>query len=335
MRQFVYPVLDLNNRIWPQMLDIDCPVQQYLRPLAKNLSLPEELNYVLIPAGSSQPLDGRYSLAQLRIPVGAQLFLRPLRDTLLKKLLDKLYDEVKDEIKDQLLDRARAKLKQLFDLDPSYPDPWHLKEQLWGQPAPAQYQQQQYQQYQQNQPVQQQAFRPLPKAGIKPIWIILGVLGGGAVLVGGGIAVIALIMAVVGSSPDRSTPRTEPVLGTGDVQVTLRWDAPVDLDLHVIDPAGQEIWFVSPTSSTGGTLDVDANGNCANMVNSPVENVFWPTGGAPVGGYQVSVVYYMNCGYNGPVNYEVTVKQSGQPSEVLKGTIRRVDDVQQVTSFSR
>jgi len=71
----------------------------------------------------------------------------------------------------------------------------------------------------------------------------------------------------------------EPRLGTGDVQVTLRWNTPVDLDLHVIDPLGEEIYFRYTFSPSGGTLDVDANAGCTN--DTPVENVFWPTGGAP------------------------------------------------------
>src|SRR5512141_1637086 len=135
MRAFIFPVYDLNNRGWQQTLDVDCPVQSLIKPLVENLKLPDELNYVLVPAGWNQALDGRYTLAQARIPAGMQLFLRPVRDTLLKQFLDKLYDQAKDEIKDQLLDRAKDKLKQIFDLDPAYPDPLHLKEQAWGQPV--------------------------------------------------------------------------------------------------------------------------------------------------------------------------------------------------------
>jgi hypothetical protein len=327
MRQFLFPVYDLNNRGWQQPLDVDCPVGQLVPGLVKILDLPEELHYVLVPAGWNQALDGRYTLAQARIPAGMQLFLRPVRDSLLKQFLDKLYDQAKDEIKDQLLDRAKDKLKQIFDLDQTYPDPLHLKEQAWAQPV------QQQPQYQQQ--YQQQAFRPPVKSGAKVGWIIAGVLGGGIVLVGGGIAVVALVVGLVRSSTDRSTNRTEPVLGTGDVQVTLRWDAPVDLDLHVIDPDGQEISFLSPASTSGGKLDVDANSQCQPMAVSPVENVFWPFGGAPTGGYQVSVVYYMNCGYSGPVNYEVTIKQNDQVVNVIPGTIRDANESQIVTSFSR
>jgi hypothetical protein len=328
VRQFVYPVLDLNNRIWQQMLDVDCPIQQYLKPLAKNLKLPEELNYVLIPAGSNQPLDARFSLAQMRIPAGMQLFLRPVRDPLLKQLLDKLYDQAKDEVRDRLLDMARDKLKQLFDLDPYYPDPLHLKEQAWGQPVQPQMQQVQH-------PAVMQQLQAPVKAASKTGWIIAGVLGGGVVLIGGVITVAALVLIpLIRNALDKST-RSEPVLGTGDVQVTLRWDAPVDLDLHVIDPSGQEIWYMSPYSSTGGRLDVDANSQCLGMAASPVENVFWPYGGAPSGGYQVLVIYYMNCGYAGPVDYEVTVKQNDQVIDVLPGTVADQSESQLVTRFSR
>jgi hypothetical protein len=80
---------------------------------------------------------------------------------------------------------------------------------------------------------------------------------------------------------------------------------------------------------------VDANGNCQNMVSSPVENVFWPYGSAPSGGYQVLVVYYMTCGYAGPVDYEVTVRQNDQVIDVRNGTVTQEGELQRVTRFSR
>ena len=45
--------------------------------------------------------------------------------------------------------------------------------------------------------------------------------------------------------------------GGGDVQITLTWDNTADLDLHVIDPQGERIAYFSPTSTSGGMLDVD------------------------------------------------------------------------------
>lgn len=84
------------------------------------------------------------------------------------------------------------------------------------------------------------------------------------------------------------TPTTEPELGTGDVQVTLRWTGDADVDLYVVDPSGTEISFGNRESPTGGVLDHDtvpATGD----VGPHVENVFWPTGGAPSGAYQAWV----------------------------------------------
>jgi hypothetical protein len=78
----------------------------------------------------------------------------------------------------------------------------------------------------------------------------------------------------------------------GDVQISLSWHNFNDLDLHCIDPAGEEIFFGHRRSSrTGGELDIDQNaGPPYNM--SPVENIYWPFGGAPSGLYRIFVVYY-------------------------------------------
>eukprot|EP01126_Amoeba_proteus_P053072 TRINITY_DN6453_c0_g1_i11.p1 TRINITY_DN6453_c0_g1~~TRINITY_DN6453_c0_g1_i11.p1 ORF type:complete len:273 (-),score=71.72 TRINITY_DN6453_c0_g1_i11:883-1701(-) len=71
---------------------------------------------------------------------------------------------------------------------------------------------------------------------------------------------------------------------TGDVAISLAWDHHVDLDLHVFTPRGQEIYYGSKHSSCGGELDVDDRGG-----PRPVENIYWPVGGAPLGHYKVVV----------------------------------------------
>jgi hypothetical protein len=80
-------------------------------------------------------------------------------------------------------------------------------------------------------------------------------------------------------------------LGSGDVQVTLQWGSQADLDLHVFEPDGTEIWFNNkgPTAS-GGTLDLDSNEECAP--GPAAENVFWGSGAAPPGEYTVVVHGY-------------------------------------------
>lgn len=82
--------------------------------------------------------------------------------------------------------------------------------------------------------------------------------------------------------------------GIGDVKVTLTFDRPHDLDLHVIEPSGDQIFYQRPGSTTGGQLDLDSGANCdPSAYNS--ENVFWPPGGAPSGEYRVSVQNYQQC----------------------------------------
>ena len=75
-------------------------------------------------------------------------------------------------------------------------------------------------------------------------------------------------------------------LGTGDVQITLQWTGDCDLDLHVTDPSGAQISYGSPTSPTGGALDIDDIPNSGSLGNH-IENVFWAAGAAPRGTYQV------------------------------------------------
>ena len=78
----------------------------------------------------------------------------------------------------------------------------------------------------------------------------------------------------------------------GDIQISLSWNNFNDLDLHCIDPTGEEIWFSHPRSTrTGGELDVDQNAH-PPYTTTPVENIYWPAGGAPPGLYKIFVVYY-------------------------------------------
>lgn len=119
-------------------------------------------------------------------------------------------------------------------------------------------------------------------------------------------------------------PSGEPRLGTGDVQVTLRWRTKDDLDLAVKDPSGRIVFFREPKSPSGGELDVDSNADCAVTTTSPVENIFWPTGGAPAGRYQVQVVLYRACEQPGnrtrTIPFTVTVLNKGRTS-TYNGTV--------------
>jgi len=109
------------------------------------------------------------------------------------------------------------------------------------------------------------------------------------------------------------------VLGTGDVQATLRWSGDADLDLHVIDPDGVEIYFENARSPSGGALDVDMVPECGASGNN-VENVFWPEGGSIPGLYQAYVVHYgTSCASS--ASYDLELKIDGQVAASDSGTL--------------
>ena len=137
-----------------------------------------------------------------------------------------------------------------------------------------------------------------------------------------------------------TTPAQAPVLsvppdlqlGTGDVQVTLVWADGNDLDLHVIDPSGAEIYFSNPKSPTGGTLDHDDTAGC-NTTGAHVENVFWPAGGAPPGQYRVFVKNYSSCG--SPSRYSLHATAKGTVAVSSSGSVGAHEgDQTPVSSFS-
>lgn len=88
-------------------------------------------------------------------------------------------------------------------------------------------------------------------------------------------------------------------LGTGDLQINLTWDTnDTDIDLHVLDPKGEEIYYQNDRSSTGGELDRDDTDGFGP------ENIFW-SNQLPDGDYNIWVIYYDSSGPR--TNYYVTV----------------------------
>jgi len=77
-----------------------------------------------------------------------------------------------------------------------------------------------------------------------------------------------------------------PRAGTGDVAFRLLWEGSSDLDLYVVDPAGECIFLGNPGAASGGVLDVDCNATTERQCGQPIENVYWPPGAAPPGRYR-------------------------------------------------
>lgn len=119
-------------------------------------------------------------------------------------------------------------------------------------------------------------------------------------------------------------------LGTGDIQVTLRWASTDDLDLEVVDPNGETVAYYNPIIPSGGQLDVDANAACGGTTTQPIENVFWPVSEAPSGDYTIRVNLFARCDDStGPIPFEVRLLTRGN-IETLTGT---VDDNTATDSF--
>ncbi len=81
----------------------------------------------------------------------------------------------------------------------------------------------------------------------------------------------------------------------GDIQVSVTWNTAADVDLHVLDPSGEEIYYGNRTSTSGGELDIDANAACSTS-NLRQENIGWKPSSAPSGQYVVRVDYWSACG---------------------------------------
>ena len=106
-------------------------------------------------------------------------------------------------------------------------------------------------------------------------------------------------------------------VGTGSVQVSLSWDVDSDVDLHVIDPNGDEVYYSRRSVPSGGTLDLDSNAGCSvDRIRN--ENVTWPEGEAPSGTYTVRVDYWSSCSVS-ETSYVVTMTYGGQ-QQVFDGS---------------
>lgn len=101
-------------------------------------------------------------------------------------------------------------------------------------------------------------------------------------------------------------------VGGGPIQATLTWDQAEDLDLHVVEPDGNEIYYLNKgPSATGGQLDHDANVGCGEP-NVPVaENITWEAGEPDDGTYWVWVDVYNDCAVS-DLSWHLVVRVEGR-----------------------
>lgn len=142
------------------------------------------------------------------------------------------------------------------------------------------------------------------KKGSKTVPILIGV----AVLGGVGVAV-----AAGGGGGDGPTPTT--TLPAGPLTFRLTWGTNGDLDLHVIEPGGTQIFFDNLRSPSGGSLDRDL------ICQSGTETISWPAGAAPRGTYIFWANYSSACGTVRTTNFTLTVSQGNSVRQTQTGAI--------------
>lgn len=139
--------------------------------------------------------------------------------------------------------------------------------------------------------------------------------------------------------PDPPTPappvvdnKTSDLKGeSGDLRINLQWYSRTDLDLHVYDPCGNEIFFSKRKATCGGgtgILDLDANA-IIGTTTRPQENIYWlkPSPGT----YKVKVVCFKFRDRPGQMlNYNVSIVDKNGRKD-YRGTIGNGQSQQNIT----
>jgi hypothetical protein len=116
----------------------------------------------------------------------------------------------------------------------------------------------------------------------------------------------------------------------GGVQVTIGWDTGADIDLYVIDPSGETLYYNEQhrSSSIGGRLDHDARGDCRREQQNPrIENAYWPAP-APSGTYQLELHYFGPCGDVSQTHVTISVAALGKPLGIYRYQLAPEERVQ-------
>jgi hypothetical protein len=101
----------------------------------------------------------------------------------------------------------------------------------------------------------------------------------------------------------------------GELNVNLKWATKDDLDLIMIAPCNDTVYFQKKKiscDSLSGVLDVDANIGPQNLLSDPQENIYWTK--APKGQYQVIVLCYKKRTF-GKIPFTVTLINKNNKKE--------------------
>ena len=131
-------------------------------------------------------------------------------------------------------------------------------------------------------------------------------------------------------------------VGTGQLQISLSFDNAKDVDLHVIEPNGEHIYYGNSISENGGELDLDSNAGCyLDYVNN--ENITYSEEAfVEAGTYTVYVDLFENCDPEVATNFVVSAYYGGALLKTVTGTFpigaesnyNDLDNIEPVMTFN-
>ena len=118
------------------------------------------------------------------------------------------------------------------------------------------------------------------------------------------------------------------------LEITLAWEGPSDLDIHVRCPTGQSIDFGSP-QACGGKLVADMNQGGGNADARPIEHIIWADAAPAPGAYAVGVGLYERHGdTRTSIPFEIAIWRDGRVVRAQRGEISSARTVQPVLSIT-
>ncbi|SDM10412.1 phospholipase D-like domain-containing protein [Segatella bryantii] len=134
----------------------------------------------------------------------------------------------------------------------------------------------------------------------------------------------------------QETSQIETQGGRGTLKINLKWNTTDDLDLHVFDPDGFEIYYSKKEhvcNGVKGQLDIDANATTP-YTRTPQENIYWEEGkNAPIGKYKVQVVLYNKRDNVENIPFTVTIYPDKGETRTFTGRINAVKFPKDIVDF--
>ena len=124
-------------------------------------------------------------------------------------------------------------------------------------------------------------------------------------------------------------------LERGLIEVTLAWDGPSDLDLHVKCPGNQEISYNNQAACGGRLVSKDLGVGGGDEDAHQIEHIVWKAQPVPTGSYAVHAVLYKRYSEKRPgIPYRVVLRLNGQVLQDRSGSLSTEGQDDSVMTFN-